>query len=115
MIVKDDTVNLDGLQAEMWRAALVIEAVHWEMTGRESVITRGVEHAKKSIPTSLHPDGLALDYRTWYVRSTSPVGAGIGVNGEEAFAEEVRNRLGDEYDVVVIPGSHMHVEYDPDE
>lgn len=93
-------VSLMGIQYEM-RKVLVAADKIWEEHGQVLVITEacGGEHSAGS----LHYYGLALDLRTrfWENPEASQV------------ANELKEALPEDYDVVNHPGSHIHVEYDP--
>jgi len=90
-------VILLGLHPKM-QIANSCASVIWSQAGRELVVTEGVVDRD----TGLHPLGRACDYRTFYFSS----------NEIEAVANMLRDRLDDDYDVVV-EDDHIHCEYDP--
>jgi len=100
MKVKDETVNIWGLEVCMQRVLKEAEAL-WKENGEELVITS----ARDSIHSagSLHYYGRAVDLRTHY----------FGENTRSQIAEELQDILGDDYDVI-LHSTHIHVEYDPE-
>ena len=105
-------VILINLQPEMRKVMGVVDSL-WLLYGHEAVITAGTDafysEAKNGeqelihSPDSLHPFGFALDFRTRYFT----VEIVIEIEGL------LRERLGEDYDVVVHTGNgqHIHVEY----
>lgn len=93
-----DGVKLEGVQWQMFKAAIVAEAV-FAKYGSELVITSACDG--KHSRNSLHYKGLALDLRTWHVSGR-----------EQQVATELQRALGDEYDVVA-ESDHIHLEWDP--
>lgn len=101
-------VKLTGLTPQMAIANQIVNGVFKEF-GVECVITSANDGTHGA--NSLHSrDGLcrAFDYRTHYVT----------LNGFEVkLRDEVKERLGDEFDVVMegigTPNEHLHVEHDP--
>lgn len=98
MKLKDSTVNLEGVQWQMFKAAVIAEEV-FKKYGSELVITSAKDG--KHRPDSLHYKGLALDLRTWHVSGR-----------EGQVVADLQRALGDEYDVVA-ESDHVHVEFDP--
>jgi len=92
-------VYIDELKREIRRALPVIEQVY-RAHGYEPVITSTYEGTHS--PGSLHYARQAVDIRL-------PPRGKVGV-----IAEELKRRLGVDYDVVV-EATHIHVEYDPKE
>ena len=94
--------KVKGLKPEILLAAFVSTGLCGKLfNGLDCVITAGTDsHEHK--PDSLHNDGLAIDIRTRDM-PTARI---------EEFAQELRECLGDEYDVVA-EDSHIHVEFDP--
>lgn len=91
----------------------VVDAVCLARFGREAVLTSAVRPPTAG-GSSLHPKGLAADYRT----------RDLSNEEQRALAEEVAEILGPEYDVVLEgPAAfheryrdrvaHLHVEFDP--
>jgi len=92
-----DGVSLVGVQWQMFKAAIIAEAVYREY-GTELVITSANDGKHKE--GSLHYKGLALDLRTWTL------------NGREVMVHaKLQRALGDQYDVV-LEKDHIHVEWD---
>ena len=91
-------VNLEGVQWQMFKAAVIAEEVYGKQ-GVELVITSANDgkHGDKT----LHHKGLALDLRTWTLG---------GREGEVAKA--LQEALGEAYDVV-LEVDHIHLEFDP--
>ena len=92
-------VRLDNLTPQMVLAALIVREV-FRAYMLEATITSGSEGTHKS--GSLHSQGNALDFRT---HALTPLKI-------ESLAAQIRDRLGNLYDVVIEP-NHLHVEYDP--
>ena len=89
----------------MCHASMVVADVCREFAV-EFVVTCGIEQHQHP---SMHAYNAALDYRTRDILGPP----GHGPQGRKsAFAETVRDRLGDGFDVVLEP-DHLHVEYDP--
>ena len=84
----------------MCHASMVVADVCREFAV-EFVVTCGIEQHQHP---SMHAYNAALDYRTREIVGRP--------ERKVAFAEEVRERLGDGFDVVLEP-DHLHVEYDP--
>lgn len=98
MRLKDSTVNLEGVQWQMFKAAIVAERI-WASFGAELVITSANDG--KHLPHSFHYKGLALDLRTYNLHGR-----------ERMAAQELAIALGEEYDVV-LEKDHIHLEHDP--
>lgn len=96
-------VDINGLQAVMWRAAADVAEVYEEF-GLPCIITSALDgrHSAKSF----HYVGLALDFRTHVI----PKGT------EQAVADRVVQKLGPKFDVILealdTPNEHLHVEFD---
>ena len=110
---KDNTVSLAGLHIKMRRVLGAVEEVY-RLYGRETVITAGTEiwNGNKLIhsATSFHPFGRALDFRIFYFTIGNT--ADIDYVLVEEIAQELRKKLGKNYDVIVHK-NHIHIEYDP--
>ena len=114
MIVKDETVSLVGLQPIM-RHAMKWAGIVWRNLGQECVITAGTEAVKDGelihSAGSLHPMGLALDFRTRYFDD----------GGDEAAyrIERLLNDFNKNFDSgkfeVIQHKTHIHVEFEPNE
>ena len=98
--VKDDTVNVWGLEREMQPVLKNASAI-WRKYGQKLVITSARDGMHSG--GSLHYYGLAVDMRTRYF---DPIVL-------KEVVEELEAALGEDYDVIVHK-THMHVEYDPD-
>ena len=98
MKIKDDTVNIWGLQPQMRKVLREAEKV-WAAHGEELVITSARDGMHSA--GSLHYYGFAVDLRTRYFDDEN----------KAQVAEELEAILGHPYDVVVHT-SHIHVEYD---
>lgn len=101
------------MDASMWMARMEARLLVREMFDEDVVITSGRRQASPG-GSSLHAAGRAMD-----IRSRDWGGA-----DQRAFAQELQNRLGEDFDVIVEgPASldpryqnrvvHIHVEYDP--
>lgn len=99
MQIKDDSVNIWGLQVEMQPVLKAAETI-WTQFGHEVVITSARDGMHSA--GSLHYYGYAVDLRTRYF--TDMIKTTVATN--------LREVLGNKYDVI-IHGSHIHVEYDP--
>jgi len=104
MTRKDGTISLVGLRTEMRVVLNVVEDI-WIRYGQEAVITAGTEafDGNELIHSagSLHPFGLALDFRTNYFTEQEIV----KIHGE------LINVLHPSFDIVVHK-THIHIEYD---
>lgn len=96
--LKDESVNLDGLQLPMV-LALWWTAHEYRRQGMDSITVTSARDGKH-VAGSLHPVGLALDFRIWNL----PDPAGL--------ADRLRRQLDREYDVI-LEADHLHVEFDP--
>jgi hypothetical protein len=97
-------VKLTNLAPQMALAALVVARI-FERRGLEAVITSAND--SKHSAASWHYKGRALDFRTKF----------DSLNGmEESLREEIKDALGEEFDVVVeaigTDNEHLHVEWD---
>lgn len=104
--VKDDTVNIWGLQPQM-RPVLRESARIWAKHGKPHVVT-GARDGIHS-PSSLHYYGLAVDLRTW-----EHTGAQWGMEDRKRIVSELTfelAKISEHYQVVIHP-THIHVEYD---
>lgn len=92
-----DGVNLEGVQWQMFKAAVIAEAV-FAKYGSELIITSANDG--KHMDGSLHYKGCALDLRTWHI---------AGREGE--VIRELQRALGDDFDIV-LESDHIHLELD---
>lgn len=98
LVLKDDTVNLNGLCVEILGAMLIVMC-EWDRQGMSAlVITSAIDG--EHIENSLHYEGKAIDIRTRSIPDA--IGAG----------DAIRAALSPEFDVLIYP-THMHIEYDP--
>lgn len=97
MQVKDNTVNIWGLQVEM-QPVLKKAGELWEQFGQELIITAGRDAMHSA--GSLHYYGYAVDLRTHYF--TEEV--------KRRIASILQNYLGSDYQVITHT-THIHVEY----
>lgn len=93
--------RVEGMKVETLLAVVIADQLMLKLFARDLTLT-SVTDSHEDKPKSLHNPGYAFDIRTW------------GMNGEDKhkFVSELKNLLGDEYDVVE-EGSHIHVEFDP--
>ncbi len=98
MILKEG-VRIQGIGNELLFALNVCDDVYSKY-GEELVITSLVDgrHSQKS----LHYTGDAADLRTFYFKKDEI----------PSIAEDIRSRLGIDYDVIVEE-DHIHLEYQP--
>jgi hypothetical protein len=90
-------VRVYGIRPEMVLALVAADRV-WQRHGSELVVTSAMDgtHSRGS----LHYAGCAADLRTWHLDDI------------EAAAQELREALGEDFDVVV-EASHVHLEFQP--
>lgn len=94
--------NIEGIDIRM-RPALVYADKIWRELGRLEGVTVTCGMDGEHSAGSLHYYGLALDFRTHYFSVEETVQAAV----------QLEDSLGSDYDVIVH-GSHIHVEFDPD-
>ena len=108
MKVKDDSVNIWGLQPEMQPVLKWAEYVWEHFTDYELVVTdaRSGMHSAGS----LHYSGYAVDLRTWRDSSGEQLDDII----KNKMAQSLRQHLAEysAYYEVIIHSTHIHVEYD---
>jgi len=97
MMQVKEGVTLFGLQLPM-RLVLIHADRIWTKYGKELVVTSTVDGVHK--PSSLHPYGYAIDFRTSYFPPSS----------HTTIAAELQADLGIDYRVIVHT-THIHVEY----
>lgn len=78
---------------------MILTAVDKAFAGN-GIITSALEG--KHSPTSLHPKGLAYDFRTRHLSEGS----------KKALVDWLKEYLGESFDVI-LEKDHLHVEYDP--
>lgn len=93
-------VSLVGVQWQMFVAALEVDQAYYSIASEEVTITSGSDGQHSA--ASLHYRGLALDFRT---RNLTEV-------QKQQFLDDVKARLGSDYNVV-LEATHLHVEFDP--
>jgi len=106
MIIKNKTVSLIGLQLPMRKVLEVVDRIYRQHK-QEAVITAGTEVTSSNrrfihSAGSLHPFGLALDFRTYYFEEEEI----------DMVKAEIKKELGPDYDVL-FETNHLHIEYDP--
>ena len=115
MIIKHETVKLDGLQPIM-RHAMRWADIVWKQLGQECVITAGTEAVKDGelihSAGSLHPMGFALDFRTHYFNDGGDEAASIL---EEKLGDINLHYLDSGKFEVIQHKTHIHVEFEPNE
>ena len=99
MSIKDGA-EVNGLRVEMLVAWVTAEKVYSQLNV-DCVLTEGT--GGKHGVGSLHYVGLAIDLRTRNFLNTRI---------EKEVADEIRERLGSQYDVV-LEDDHIHIEYQP--
>jgi len=99
--LKDDTVNIWGLQVEMQPVLKWAERI-WKDKGHDAVVTCGRD--------SLHSWG-SLHYYGYAVDLRASVDWGYDAFVIEKIADALRQVLGEDYQVI-IHSTHIHVEYD---
>jgi multidrug efflux pump subunit AcrB len=99
-------VNLNALSPHMKKIEKIVDEVFRKYSNNkynEAVVTYGIEgeHGKNS----LHYEGNAVDLRTW----------GLSMAEINQIVNELRRRLGEDYDVIYESKKepHIHIEYDP--
>ncbi len=92
--------EINGLRAETLLAYIIADQVYTKY-GIECVLTEGTggKHGR----ASLHYVGLAIDIRTRNIESKDT---------QLLIAAEIRERLGDQYDVI-LEDTHCHLEHQP--
>lgn len=85
----------------MFSAAIMVEPIFVE-AGQELVITSGTDGKHGLHNASLHPAGLALDFRS----------RDLAERSLQSVVVRARSALGPAYDVV-LERDHIHVEFDP--
>jgi len=98
MQVKDETVNVWGLELCMQKALRLADEI-WDDYGQELVITSARDGMHSA--GSLHYYGRAIDCRTKY----------FSEEDKKRVFEELQADLGADYDVIWHT-SHIHIEYD---
>jgi len=103
-------VSINGLRIEMRPVLTVVDAL-WKKNGQKAVITAGTEAivtwSAEELPFihsagSLHPFGLALDFRTRYFDNET----------KHKVAVELAEKLGINYNVVEHD-DRIHAEFNP--
>lgn len=114
MIVKDNSVKLDGIQPIMRHAMRWADWV-WKDLGQECVITSGTEATKDGdlihSAGSLHYSGLALDFRTRYFAD----GGDEAAYKLESELQNINLHLDSGKFEVIQHKTHVHVEFEPNE
>jgi hypothetical protein len=117
MKTKDNTVKLDGIHPVM-RHAMKWADIVWKELGQECVITAGTETVKTDGSNnlvhsagSLHPMGLALDFRTRYFDD----GGDNASDHLEFHLNHTNSYLDSGRFQVIQHKTHIHVEFEPNE
>ena len=107
MKVKDDSVNIWGLQPEMQPVLKHVELTWRDFVGVEPTITSARDGMHSA--GSLHYYGYAADFRTWDSEDRQ-----IDYEIREAVAKHLRIMLANysAYYDVIAHTTHIHVEYD---
>jgi len=101
MKIKDLSVSLKGIKAELLFALIIIDQVMKEQ-GQEAVITSGSEETTRHGKTSLHYSGNAVDLRSRFFADP------------EMIAGLCREALGNNPDFeIIVEGNHFHIEHQP--
>jgi hypothetical protein len=117
LLIKDNTVKSDGTTRELWFGIGVAMTIFAQF-GHDLIITSMTDGEHN--PGSLHPKGLAADFRVKHVTTKN------GRLDEPVVAQifhEIRTLLQPHgFDVVweggvgatpMTTGAHIHIEYDP--
>lgn len=104
MIRLKEGVSLRGCKSEILFALQVAEGVWTSKGAPELVVTCGSDGRHHR--GSLHYLGQAVDLRTYNLPG------GYRGQGAQEATEELQDRLGDEYDVV-LEFNHVHIEFQP--
>lgn len=91
--------EVNALTVPALLALIVVNEVYTKY-GFDCVLTEG--SGGKHGRASLHYVGNAIDIRT----------RNVPASAVEGIAEDIRNALGEQYDVIV-EGTHLHIEYQP--
>lgn len=112
MIVKDNTVDLNGLRPEMFHAWQVANVIFYEHGVKECVLTSGVDG--KHGNGSLHFVGLAIDIRSKPLRPSEHF---KGTDYRDAVLTDICKALGHQYDAILEHRDgkyeHFHIEFQP--
>lgn len=100
MILIKPGVVFTKLRPEIYNTFPVIDK-EFEAIGKIAVITSAEEGKHKR--DSLHYEGLAIDLRTFHLKSPQ----------QSAMVKSLQKKLGPDYDVV-WEKDHIHVEFDPE-
>lgn len=103
MRIADDLAvapSLDGIQPEMAAVFPIIDGTY-EKIGYEAILTSGTEGVHG--PNSLHPKGLATDWRTRHMREDLRL----------TLVTRLQKNLGKEFQVILeTKPPHIHIEFD---
>ena len=110
------TFHLVELKEEMQYAAREMDQISREETNNEIIIVSAIEG--KHSPTSKHPEGLAIDVRSWIYRDAEKQVLLRRWNMKLNPDWDYDTRKGKKnYDIILEnPGEkneHFHIEYDP--
>lgn len=104
MIHHKDTVDFRVFSVQILYAIIIAEQV-WKEQNLDLWITSVSDSVGDRVKTSLHPSGLAFD-----MRILPKLGHNDTIN--KLLADNLRTRLGPQYDVV-LETDHIHCEFDP--
>ena len=99
MIYKEGVIRR-GLHWRMRKVEKLVDAV-WLAHGQAAVMTAGLDGDHSE--WSWHYYGCAADFRTNYFTQDEAA----------EVATELAEKLGHPYQVILHPGSHIHIEFDP--
>jgi len=100
MVIKEG-VKINGLRTELLLGIMIADRI-WKNHGNVLVITEVYPTSQHKI-SSAHNTGRGADLRTFYFDDREE---------KEEVAQELREALGENYDVV-LESTHIHLEYDP--
>ena len=106
LIIKDDSVELNGLNAELAMIVASTVVPCFDKFGLNCVITSGSEQGVHHSKTSLHYAGAAVDIRT-FDQITGKRFAGM----TQVF-NQIKAALNCDFDLI-DEGNHLHLEYQP--
>lgn len=94
-------VDVSDLKQPITDILLVLDEIHYDTAKRDAIITGAVEN--RSLETSLHPVGLAIDLRT----------RDLSKKSVRKLVSEIKKELDGCYDVI-RDHDHIHIEFDSD-
>jgi hypothetical protein len=100
MVYIKEGVKVAGIQPEILLGLVIADQVYIEVGQNDLVVTAITDG--KHMRGSKHYIGQAVDLRISYFSAINTI----------KVAEEMKTRLGDDYDVVIEP-DHIHLEFNP--